>query len=55
MVGSFGSFSVLAEYDLSAGVLFQALHTADAGAHVTADVNDFKVGAQCTQLGGTAG
>ena len=55
VVGAFGGFSVLAEHDLLAGVLFQALHAADAGAHVTADVHDFKVGAQCTQLGGAAG
>ena len=55
MVGSFGGFSVLAEYDLLAGVLFQAFHATDAGAHVTANVDDFKIGAQCTQLGGAAG
>ena len=55
VVGAFGSFGVLAEYDLLTGVLFKALHATDAGAHVTANVHDFKVGAQCTQLGGTAG
>ena len=55
VVGSFGSFGVLAEHDLLACVLFKTLHAADAGAHVTANVHDFKVGAQCTQLGGAAG
>ena len=55
MVGAFGGFGVLAEYDLFAGVLFQALHTADAGAHVTANVHDFQVGAQGAQLCGAAG
>ena len=55
VVGAFGSFGVLAEYDLLAGVLFQALHAADAGAHVTANVDDFQVGAQGAQLCGAAG
>ena len=55
MVGAFGGFSVLAEYDLLAGVLFQALDAADAGAHVAANVHDFEVGSQGTQLGGAAG
>ena len=55
VVGSFGSFGVLAEHDLFAGVLFEALHAADAGAHVTANVHDFKVGTQRTQLCGAAG
>ena len=55
VVGALGGFGVLAEYNLLASVLFKALHAADAGAHVTANVDDFQVGAQCTQLCGAAG
>jgi len=35
-------------------VLFEPFHTGDAGAHITADINDFKVGAQQPQLRCTA-
>ena len=47
-------FSRALHHHLPGTVLFEPFHTGDAGAHITADINDFKVGAQQPQLRCTA-